>query len=621
MAGPGPDQRARRAAPTPQTRTPERPPSARERERVTALEAVVEDLGAELSLRPLLERILERSIQLLEGDAGSISLVDEAAGVYRKEADIGVACQSGGVFPLSEGVTGAVVARRGSVAFGDYGEVRGGHVPEADRATLRAVIGVPIWWGPSIIGSCVVFSRDGDRTFDDDDATLLELFAKHAALAITYARLHESAEANARAEAAAEERNRMAREVHDTVAKGLVSVLLQLRSAEGALDAGRADELRGAIDEAATAARFALDETRRSVLGLAPSPVAGSSLEEALERELAWANRTGSADVRLVVAGEPVPLRAEVAHSLFRIAQEALTNALHHAEAGSVRIGIVYAERGVTLLVQDDGEGFDLAEVERAGALHGMGLRGMAERARLLGGTVDVESTPGWGTRVRAELPHPGGADDARRRRPRAAADRRRPRGHPRRDVPPDRRRRADDRGGGPRGLRARGAGAVARPAPGRGADGPAHARRRRGGDDRPHPRRGSGRRHRRPDCLRPRRAGDRGPARRRARLPGQGRLGRRPRPRRPRGRPRRGRAVGRRGAARPRPLNGAPELSEREREVLGLLERGLPDRRIAAALSISVKTVEKHVGAILRKTGAQNRTEAALRGRERALR
>ena len=132
-----------------------------------------------------------------------------------------------------------------------------------------------------------------------------------------------------------------------------------------------------------------------------------------------------------MVAGEPVPLRAEVAHSLFRIAQEALTNALHHAEARSVRIGIVYAERGVTLLVQDDGEGFDLAEVERAGALHGIGLRGMAERARLLGGTLEVESTPGWGTRVRA-APAPRGR---RRRRPpaaaRAAADRRRPRGHP----------------------------------------------------------------------------------------------------------------------------------------------------------------------------------------------
>ena len=621
MAGPGPDQRARRAAPTPQTRTPERPPSARERERVTALEAVVEDLGAELSLRPLLERILERSIQLLEGDAGSISLVNEAAGVYRKEADIGVACQSGRVFPLSEGVTGAVVARRGSVAFGDYGEVRGGHVPEADRATLRAVIGVPIWWGPSIIGSCVVFSRDGDRTFDDDDATLLELFAKHAALAITYARLHESAEANARAEAAAEERNRMAREVHDTVAKGLVSVLLQLRSAEGALDAGRADELRGAIDEAATAARFALDETRRSVLGLAPSPVAGSSLEEALERELAWANRTGSADVRLVVAGEPVPLRAEVAHSLFRIAQEALTNALHHAEAGSVRIGIVYAERGVTLLVQDDGEGFDLAEVERAGALHGMGLRGMAERARLLGGTVDVESTPGWGTRVRAELPHPGGADDApaagrvrlliaddheatrvgmsrliadaeptievvghagsgrealvlwRALRPDVALmDLRMPDGD---GVETIARIRAEDPDAAIVALTAFDHDELVTGALRAGARGYL-------GKD------ASG-----ADLARAVLAAAHGGAV----LSGD--------------------AVQRVHAH----LNGAPELSEREREVLGLLERGLPDRRIAEALSISVKTVEKHVGAILRKTGAQNRTEAALRGRERALR
>ena len=183
--------------------------------------------------------------------------------------------------------------------------------------------------------------------FSAEDARLLELFATHAALAITYARLHESAEANARAEAAAEERNRMAREVHDTVAKGLVSVLLQLRSAEADLAAGRSADLGLAISEARAAARFALEETRRSVLGLAPSPLAGRSLEEALERELAWANRTGAADVRLVVAGEPVPLRAEVAHSLFRIAQEALTNALHHAEAGSVRIGVVYAPDSV----------------------------------------------------------------------------------------------------------------------------------------------------------------------------------------------------------------------------------------------------------------------------------
>ena len=604
-----------------QSSTPGGPGSARERERAEALAAVIEDLGAELSLRPLLERILERSITLLDGDAGSICLVDEAARVYRKEADIGVACQSGRVFPLTEGVTGAVVARRGSVTFRDYAEVPNGHVPEADRASLRAVIGVPIWWRTTIIGSCVVFSRDPGRLFSSEDASLLELFAKHAALAITYARLHESAEANARAEAAAEERNRMAREVHDTVAKGLVSVLLQLRSAEAGLAGGQTSVLGAAISEARAAAGAALEETRRSVLGLAPSPLAGRSLEEALERELAWANRTGAADVRLVVAGKPAPLRAEVAHSLFRIAQEALINAMHHAEARSVRIGIVYASGGVTLLVQDDGAGFDLTEVKQAGALHGIGLRGMAERARLMGGTLDVESTPGWGTRVRAHLPNAGdaaGPAAGSRLRLLIVDDHEAFRAGIARllaDVEPSievvgqaesgrqavlmwRALRPDvtlmdlrmpDMDGVEAIVRVRAedpeapivaltafdhdelvTGALRAGARGYlGKDAPAA------------------------DLARAVLAAARGDAF----LSGD--------------------AVQRLHAH----FNGAAVLSDREREVFSLLERGLPDRQIADALSISVKTVEKHVGSILRKTGAQNRTEAARRGRERALR
>ena len=610
---PGPDHERR----TVETReTLSAGPRASSRERDAALAAVVEDLGAELELRPLLERILDRSIRLLGGDAGSISLVDERAGVYRKEADIGVACQSGRVFPLTEGVTGAVVAARGSVVFAAYGEVRGGHVPEADRATLRGVIGVPIWWRTAIIGSLVVFSREADRAFGDDDAGLLEVFAQHAALAITYARLHEAAQANARAEAAADERGRMAREVHDTVAKGLVSVLLALRTAEADLDAGRRAEAARAIDEAGAAARFALEETRRSVLGLAPSPLADGSLEEALERELAWANRTGTADVRLVVAGEPAPLRAEVAHSLFRIAQEALTNALHHADAHSVRIGVAYAAGAVTLLVQDDGTGFDLGEVERAGALHGIGLRGMAERARLMGGSLQVESILGWGTRVRAHLPIAEAAPA----------------------PPPGARVRlliADDHEATRLGIARLLADAepsvevVGQAASGRQAVAMWRALR--------------------PDVVlmdlrMPRGDGVEAIVRIRAEDPdaaivaltafdhdelvtGAMRAGARGYL----GKDATGAGLARAelAAAHGHALlsgeavarlhahfTGSVALSDREREVMSLLERGLPDRQIADALCISVKTVEKHVGAILRKTGAQNRTEAALRVR-----
>ena len=245
--------------------------------RAAGLIAVAEDLAGEFSLRPLLERILLRCTELLGCTAGSICSVDEAAGTYRKEADIGVACQSGQVFPLTEGMTGAVVAKRAPVWFDRYDQVRGGHVAAADRATLRGVIGVPLEWRGRIIGACVVFSRDERRVFGPDDAELLELFARHAAIALATARMHEVAEERARAEATAAERDRLLGEVHDSLAQRLVSIRVHLDSAEGdlgtlaaqAADAGGADlaEATDRLRQAGAEARDALAEARLTLLG------------------------------------------------------------------------------------------------------------------------------------------------------------------------------------------------------------------------------------------------------------------------------------------------------------------------------------------------------------------
>ncbi|MGZ5297231.1 MAG: response regulator [Actinomycetota bacterium] len=593
----------------------------RRREPTAALTAVVEDLAGELSLRPLLERILKHSTELLGCDAGSICLVDEAAGVYRKEADFGIACQSGKVFPLTEGTTGAVVARRGPVIFGNYGDVPGGHVRPEDRAALKGVIGVPIWWRGAIVGSCVVFTRDPSRVFVHQDAELLELFAKHAAIAITNARLHEEQESNARAEAAAAERNRMAREVHDTVAQGLVSVLLQLRAAQGAIADGKPAEATDALAEARMAAEAVFEETRRSVLGLAPSPLEGRSLEEALELELAWANRTGVVDARLVTAGTPIVPPPDVAHTLFRIAQEALTNAIRHAQATSVRIGVVYSTTGVTLLVQDDGAGFDRTQIEQDGEQQGLGLGGMAERARLLGGTLELDSTPGWGTRIRAWIPSPFDAQDALR-----------PARPVRVLVVDDHaviragivRLLASDPGLHVVGEAGSGAQAITewralRPdvvlmdlqmPDGDGIEAIARIRAEDAtasivavtafasdelvaGAFRAGARGYIGKEASEIELVRAVRAASRGEM-----------------------------VVS--GPAAERlysHLNDAGDViafTERERQVFGLLERGSTDREIAAELTISVKTVEKHVGSILRKLGAQNRTQAVARVRER---
>ena len=193
--------------------------------------SAAEDLAIDFSPRPELERLLRRCTELLGCDAGSICSVDEAAGTYRKEADIGVACQSGQVFPLTEGMTGTVVARRGPVWFDRYDQVPSGHVADPERATLRGVIGVPLEWRGRVIGACIVFSRDEHRVFGPGDAELLELFAGHEAIMLATARLR-AAEVSVRAEAVAAELSRAAcrlrtasREAMDALADARLTLL------------------------------------------------------------------------------------------------------------------------------------------------------------------------------------------------------------------------------------------------------------------------------------------------------------------------------------------------------------------------------------------------------------
>ena len=338
--------------------------------RAAGLIAMAEDLAGEFSLRPLLERILRRCTELLDCHAGSICSVDEAAGTYRKEADIGVACQSGRVFPLTEGMTGAVVARRGPVWFARYDEVPGGHVAAADRARLRGVIGVPLEWRGRIIGACIVFSRDDGRAFGPEDAELLQLFAKHAAIALANARMHEAAEERARAEAVAAERDRLLGELHDTLAQRLVSVRVHLDSAQRELAAQEVSQRPGSRRPRHRRGRLSTSARPRprpgtrwsrrgkTLLGLA-APPARSTLDAALRAEAAWAESTGRLEVRLVSAGTPVPVDARLARELIWAAREALTNIVRHAAARSVRIGLLYEQAAVSLLVQDDGQGFD----------------------------------------------------------------------------------------------------------------------------------------------------------------------------------------------------------------------------------------------------------------------
>jgi signal transduction histidine kinase/DNA-binding NarL/FixJ family response regulator len=389
------------------------------RAQLDSLAVMAGDLAGQFKLEPLLARILRHTLELLDCNTGSICTVDEVAGIYRKEVDLGVGCRSGQTFPLNEGVTGEIVRARKAVIFSAYADVHGGHISPEERDALHGVLGVPIRWNGSIIGACIVFSRDPDRMFTDEDVSLVELFATHAAIAITNARLHAS-EAERRSEAAVvAERERVLRDVHDSVSRGLASILLYLDRAEHAVSTGR--DPHDGFHRARQAAQSALVETRRTVLGLGPTALNGRPLSEAVSLELSWVESTTEIETQLVIVGEPQPLPPGITRQLFRIVQEALTNAVQHADARNIRVGLIYGSATVSAHVEDDGRGFDVNEIEnkrgaRAGA-YGLGIEGLIERAHHMGGIASVDSVPGWGTRVRAELPYSGGNTTASRSR------------------------------------------------------------------------------------------------------------------------------------------------------------------------------------------------------------
>lgn len=371
-----------------------------------AIAASAADLAGQFELQPLLERILRHTTRLLECESGSVCLVDEAAGTYTKRVDFGVGCQEGATFSLDQGVTGEVVRTRSAVILHSYAMIQAGHIASDDPRSQCAVIGVPIWWGDRIVGSCVIFSDQPGRLFTTTDSQLAELFASHAAIALANAELHAKATKREREAAVAHERERAVRDVYNTVGRSLSTLIHHLDAAQEDLSDHRF--VKEHIEAARGEAQEALSDTRRTALGIGPAALEGRTLEEALRLELEWAGGVTKLNTHLTVTGtvrEPSP---EVAHQIYRVAQEALANVVAHARATSVRVGVLYASHSITLLVDDNGRGFSVPEsqsFEGSLARGSLGLHGMSSRVLHFGGDLQIESIPGWGTKVRAVIP------------------------------------------------------------------------------------------------------------------------------------------------------------------------------------------------------------------------
>ena len=214
--------------------------------------------------------------------------------------------------------------------------------------------------------------------------------------------LHRQLLVQARETGVLDERRRMAREIHDTLAQGLTGIVTQLQAAEQAASRSSADPTgwRRHVGAATRLARESLSEARRSVDALRPEPLDGCRLSEALTSVADRWSAMNGIPAQVTTTGTVGPINPEAEFALLRAAQEALANVARHAHATRVGLTISYMENEVALDVRDDGVGFDPAMPER-----GFGLVAMRQRIAALSGTLQVESEPGGGTAVSACVP------------------------------------------------------------------------------------------------------------------------------------------------------------------------------------------------------------------------
>jgi signal transduction histidine kinase len=262
---------------------------------------------------------------------------------------------------------------------------------------MASFLGVPIASRSRVLGAFYLTDKEGAPEFTDDDERLIVMLAAHAAIAIDNARLYE----RARELSVIEERNRLARDLHDSVVQKLFGISLTARSAGTLLD--RADDgARAEVERLQVLAEEAIGELRSLVFQLRPAAIETEGLAAALAKHVDVLARVHRLAIALEHEGEP-RLRPGVDEEVFRIAQEALHNALRHAGARAVRVRLEERPGEVVLSVADDGRGFDPdAPALRSRSL---GLTSMEERAAALGGTLRIASARGAGTTVDLELP------------------------------------------------------------------------------------------------------------------------------------------------------------------------------------------------------------------------
>ncbi|HZQ75908.1 MAG TPA: GAF domain-containing sensor histidine kinase [Acidimicrobiia bacterium] len=364
--------------------------------------------AGEPALEPLLERLVEAVRGLVGARYAALGTPDEDGTGFDRFITSGMSeeqIEAIGPLPRTHGLLAAMLTDPEPYRTDDIrADPRFEWWPEA-HPRMRSFLGVPLLFKGDIVGAFYLTDKEGG--FDEADVELVRGLAAHAAVVIENARLFEAS----RQRSIAEERSRLARDLHDALTQRLFSLNLTLEAAAARAAAPDPAATQEAIQEARALVDASLAELRTLIFGLRPPALEADGLVGALRKHAELVGRAHAVPISVVdhrPPGAPGP-GPEAEEELWRAAQEALSNAVRHAKASAVTVTVEAdgSGRGTRLSVADDGVGFDPGA--RSIAARRLGLVSMRERVEAVGGVFEIVSAPGRGTTVRASVPAGGG--------------------------------------------------------------------------------------------------------------------------------------------------------------------------------------------------------------------
>ena len=296
-----------------------------------------------------------------------------------------------GSLPRGRGVLGTVVRGKATLRLDDISEHPDSYGFPDGHPPMKSFLGVPIRAGDTIYGNLYLTEKDGG--FTAEDTAVAEALAVIAGSAVNTARLRD----RLRSLAVVEDRDRIARDLHDTIIQDLFAVGLSLQGLATRLEGGSASTT---LDTAVDSLHRAVEALRTYIYQLRRSDDLRLSLGDQIHDIVDRMGHAYPADVRFVADGELLDMEPIFEEEIIKLVSEALSNALRHSLADSIDVHTRVRDGVFELRVSDDGVGFDVDDTP-----HGMGILNMRERARRLGGVVDLQSSPGDGTAISFRIP------------------------------------------------------------------------------------------------------------------------------------------------------------------------------------------------------------------------